>query len=111
MPRAASFYWLAEVKETLASAERPDQRLAELVRVAIPEQPDRQAVWRVWLELRTYAGRDAGFRRTTIEMGKYWHRLIEQVLEEAETAGLPLPSHRLCDSGKHLRAPREWAWR
>ena len=85
---AASDDWIAEVRDRLARAGSPEDQLVTLVRAALPADDRRQAEWRLWSEMWTYAGRDPGFAAQLVATDAVWEREIGRVLLRAQTAGV-----------------------
>ena len=85
---AASEDWFAELRRRLAAAGTPAEQLVALVHFALPSDPDRQAEYRLWSELWTYAGREPEFAAQVGETDAIWEHEIRGVLERAREAGL-----------------------
>jgi AcrR family transcriptional regulator len=116
---ATSRDWIAEVRAALRGAATAPELLAAFVGVAIPREPDRQAEWRLWAEMWTYAGRDRSFVDELEAADALWEGEIRAMLERVRDDGL-LPAAldidaettvlaRLVD-GLGLRAWLSGAW-
>jgi TetR/AcrR family transcriptional regulator, transcriptional repressor of bet genes len=88
---SASEDFEAYVRRELAAAHSPEELLQTLVRVSVPDDPERRAEWRLWSEMWTYAGHDRGFAEQLIATDARWEELIADVLERACAAGLLRP--------------------
>jgi AcrR family transcriptional regulator len=85
---AASEDWLADVRARIAGAGSAEAQVVALVRAALPDDRPRQAEWRLWAEMWTFAGRDPGFARELVETDARWEAEIRGVLTRAAAAGV-----------------------
>ena len=67
------------------------EKFVELVRIALPLEPDRQREWRLWAEMWAYAGTDPAFVPVLIEVDARWEQQVLRLLYEARGAELLRP--------------------
>ncbi|HEX5193907.1 MAG TPA: TetR/AcrR family transcriptional regulator [Solirubrobacteraceae bacterium] len=80
--------WIGDVELRLARAASVHEKFVELVRIALPLEPDSQREWRLWAEMWAYAGTDPEFVPVLIEVDARWERQVLRLLYEARGAGL-----------------------
>jgi AcrR family transcriptional regulator len=80
--------WIGDVELRMARAGSVNEKLVELVRIALPLDPDSQREWRLWAEMWTYAGTDPQFVPVLIEVDARWEQQVLRLLYEARGAEL-----------------------
>ena len=78
--------WLAKVEAAVTDASTPRMRLAALLDLSVPSNPDDQASWCIWAEMWTYAGRDPSLAKTVVAVDGRWEMIVADVLAEARAA-------------------------
>lgn len=84
--------WIGDVERRLSRAGGVDEKLGELVRIALPLDADEQREWRLWAEMWTYAGSAPEFVPVLEEVDARWEQQLLSLLHEARGAELLDPS-------------------
>jgi AcrR family transcriptional regulator len=85
---SASEHWIERVRNSLAEAESAQDRLAVIVSLGIPADPDERREWRLWAEMWTYAGWNSEFADHIVATDALWEQELRGVLEQAVAAKL-----------------------
>ncbi len=80
--------WIGYVREALHAARTGPELVAAFVTVAIPQDPDGQAGWRLWAEMWTYAGRNRAFVAELAAADDLWEAEIRTMLERLRAESL-----------------------
>ncbi|HEX7297597.1 MAG TPA: TetR/AcrR family transcriptional regulator [Solirubrobacteraceae bacterium] len=80
---SASQSWIEGVRASLAEAATAQERLAVIVELAIPADPDERREWRLWAEMWSYAGWNTSFAEHIIETDALWEQELGGVLKQA----------------------------
>ena len=84
---ATSRDWIDHARAALAEDATVPQLLSAFVAVAVPRDPERQAEWRLWAEMWTYAGRDRDFVAELEAADALWEREIHAMLRRVRDEG------------------------
>jgi AcrR family transcriptional regulator len=85
---SASEHWLEGVRASLAAAESAQERLAVIVSLGIPADPDERREWRLWAEMWSYAGWNPEFADHVVATDALWEQELRGVLEQVVAAEL-----------------------
>jgi TetR/AcrR family transcriptional regulator, transcriptional repressor of bet genes len=85
---SASEHWLEGVRASLAAAESAQERLAVIVSLGIPADPDERRQWRLWAEMWSYAGWNREFADHVVATDALWEQELRGVLEQVVAAEL-----------------------
>lgn len=83
--------WIGAVEQRMADAANVDEKLVELVRIALPLDSEGQREWRLWAEMWTYAGTDPNFVPVLVEIDGRWEQQVLALLHEARDTELLHP--------------------
>ncbi len=100
---SASQSWLARVRASLAAADSSQERLAVIVSLGVPGDPDERREWRLWAEMWSYAGWNRSFADHIVDTDALWEHELREVLEEAIGEGL-LPASLDVDTQARILA-------
>jgi AcrR family transcriptional regulator len=85
---AVSRDWIAGAREAMRSAATGPELVAAFVSVAVPADPERQAEWRLWAEMWSYAGTHREFMVELDATDAMWEAEIRVMLRRLEDDGL-----------------------
>jgi AcrR family transcriptional regulator len=84
--------WIANARAVMHEAETGPELVAAFVSVAVPADPERQAEWRLWAEMWSYAGTHREFMVELDATDDLWAAEIRVMLERLEADGLLPPT-------------------
>jgi AcrR family transcriptional regulator len=85
---AISEAWIAGARATMRAAATGPELVAAFVAVTLPTEPERQAEWRLWAEMWTYAGTHREFEAQLDVTAASWESEIQSMLQRLEEDGL-----------------------
>jgi AcrR family transcriptional regulator len=85
---AVSRDWIASARAAMQAAETGPALVAAFVSVAVPVEPERQAEWRLWAEMWSYAGTHREFMIELDATDALWSAEIRVMLQRLEDDGL-----------------------
>jgi AcrR family transcriptional regulator len=85
---AVSREWIASARAAMHAAATGPELVAAFVSVSVPADPERQAEWRLWGEMWSYAGTNREFMIELDATDAMWSAEIRVMLERLEDDGL-----------------------
>jgi AcrR family transcriptional regulator len=83
----ASEGWITYARRELDAASTLEELIAAFLRVAVPDDAERRAEWRLWAEMWVYAGRDREFAERLQATDSEWSDAVAMVLERCQAEG------------------------
>jgi AcrR family transcriptional regulator len=83
----ASEGWITYARQELDAATTIEELIAAFLTVAVPDDAERRAEWRLWAEMWVYAGRDRKFAERLQVTDSQWADAVAMVLERCQMEG------------------------